>query len=222
MVATPMPARVRQGNLGCVNESLDAWFKREILMHEESLMRFLSRVWPRRDEWEDIRHDVYTRVYEAAMRSRPMTPKAFLFATARNLMADRIRRERIISIHAGGGSDYLNALIDEISPEQRVGATQELVRLARAFDRLSPKCREVVWLRRVLELSQKQVASKLGLTEKAVEKRLARATQLMAQYVRCNFLASRGDPGMQWSSGGASEQDEKDADDPIAAHHGSS
>jgi len=146
-----------------MEEPLDTWFKREILMHEEILMRFLARVWPRRDEFADIRQEAYARVYEAAQKARPRSPKAFLFATARHLMADRVRRERIVSIQAGGESDYLNVLVDEISPEQRVGANQELARLARAFDRLSPNCREVVWLRRVKELSQKEVAGRLGL-----------------------------------------------------------
>jgi DNA-directed RNA polymerase specialized sigma24 family protein len=81
-------------------------------------MRLLSRVWPRRDEHPDIRQEAYARVYEAARKARPVAPKAFLFATARHLMADRVRRERIVSIQAGGENEYLNVLIDEISPEQ--------------------------------------------------------------------------------------------------------
>lgn len=112
-------------------EPLDTWFKREILSHEVILVRFIARVWPRRNEVADIRQEAYARVYEAARRSRPQTPKAFLFATARHLMADRIRRERIVSIRAGGDGEYLDVLIDEISPEQRVGAHQE-ARTARA------------------------------------------------------------------------------------------
>ena len=180
-----------------MDESLDAWFKREILTHEEALMRFLTRVWPRRDEREDIRYDAYARVYEAAIKSRPLAPKPFLFATVRHLMADRIRRERIVSISAGGENEYLNVLVDEISPEQRVSATQELARIARAFDRLTPKCREVIWLRRVLELSQKQVAAKLGVTEKAIEKRLAVAARLIVQYMRTNTLARHDRHGQQ-------------------------
>ena len=170
-------------NVAAMGEPLDSWFKREILSHEDILMRFLSRVWPRRDEVPDIRQEAYARVYEAAQKSRPQAPKAFLFATAKHLMADRVRRERIVSIQAGGENDYLNVLIDEISPEQRVGANQELVRLARAFDRLSPKCREVMWLRRVKELSQKEVAARLALAEKTVEKHLRSGARLLAHYM---------------------------------------
>jgi RNA polymerase sigma factor (sigma-70 family) len=172
-------------------DSLDDWFRREIIPHEDILMGYLTRVWPRRDERDDIRAETYARVYEAALTQRPQAPKAFLFATARNLMADRIRRERIVSIHSAGETDYLNVLVDEISPEQRVSANQELVRLARAFDHLPESCREVIWLRRVHDLPQKEVAHRLGVTEKAVEKRIAKAGRLLAQYLRANTLLHR-------------------------------
>jgi RNA polymerase sigma factor (sigma-70 family) len=174
-----------------MEESLEIWFKREILGQEELLMRFLARVWPRRDELPDIRQEAYARVYEAALKARPEAPKAFLFATARHLMADRIRRERIVSIRAGGDTDFLNVLVDEISPERRASAGEELTRLAHAFDRLSNKCREVVWLRRVKELSQKEVADHLGLSEKTVEKHLRVGARLLAHYTRTNALMPR-------------------------------
>jgi len=176
-----------------MEEPLEIWFKREVLSHEEMLMRFLARVWPHREELADIRQEAYARVYEAALKSRPQVAKAFLFATARHLMADRIRRERIVSIRAGGDPDFLNVLVDEISPEQRASAGEELARLARAFDRLSNKCREVVWLRRVKELSQKEVADHLGLSEKTVEKHLRTGARLLAHYTRTNALMPRLD-----------------------------
>jgi len=91
-----------------MEEPLEFWFKREVLRHEETLMRFLARVWPHRDDLADIRQEAYARVYEAALKSRPQAAKAFLFATARHHMADRVRRERIVSIRAGGDSDFLN------------------------------------------------------------------------------------------------------------------
>lgn len=155
------------------------------------LMRFLARVWPHRDERDDIRQETYARVYEAARKGRPHAPKAFLFATARHLMADRIRRDRVVSIKASGENDYLNVLVDEISPEQRVSANEELTRLARAFDRLPPKCREVVWLRRVKELSQKEIGERLGLKQKTVEKHLTSGARLLTQYMRTGTLVPR-------------------------------
>jgi len=163
-----------------MDESLDSWFAREILPHEEVLLRYLARTWSRRDEIYDLRQEIYVRVYEAAARARPLSPKSFMFTTARHLMADRIRRSRVVSIEATGDLEALNVLVDEISPEQRASARQELGRLAQAFDRLPPQCRRVVWLRKVEGLSQKQVAERLGISEGAIEKQITKGVRLLA------------------------------------------
>jgi len=165
-----------------VDDSLNSWFAREILVHESALMRYLLRSWFRREEIHDLRQEIYVRVYEAAAKVRPAMPKSFMFTTARHLMTDRLRRGRVVSIEAVGDIDALNVLIDEISPERRLGARQELKRLTDAFDRLPDRCREVVWLRRVEELSQKQVAARMGISEKTVEKQVAKGARLIAEY----------------------------------------
>jgi RNA polymerase sigma-70 factor (ECF subfamily) len=166
-----------------MDDSLDDWFKREILVHEAALVRFLHR-WPNRDEVHDLRQEVYVRVYEAAAKARPTSsPKTFLFQTARHLLIDRLRRSRIVSIEGVADLEGLNVLVDDVSPEQRVHARQELSLLARAFARLSPKCREVIWMRRVDQLSQREVASRLGITESSVEKHAIKGTRLLADAV---------------------------------------
>lgn len=165
-----------------VDDSLDNWFTREILVHEGALMRYLLRTWYQRDEVQDLRQEVYIRVYEAAAKSRPAMPKSFMFTTARHLMTDRLRRARVVSIDAVGDLDALNVLVDEISPERRLSARQELKQLADAFDRLPDRCREVMWLRRVEELPQKEVALRMGIGEKTVEKQIAKGMRLIADY----------------------------------------
>ena len=165
-----------------VDDSLNNWFAREILAHEGALMRYLRRCWFRREEVHDLRQEIYVRVYEAAAKARPAQPKSFMFTTARHLMTDRLRRSRVVSIDAVGDLDALNVLIDELSPEHRMSARQELRHLASAFDRLPDRCREVVWLRRVEELSQKQVAARMGISEKTVEKQIAKGSRLIAEY----------------------------------------
>ena len=163
-----------------MDDSLKSWFAREILVHEGALVNYLARVWPRRDEVADLRQETYIRVYQSAMTSRPRAAKAFLFATAKHLMTDRIRRQRVVSIDTMGDLDSLNVLIDEISPEQNVRARQELRSLAVAFDALPPKCRETVWLRRVDELSQNEVAERLGISPRTVEKHLMKGMRYLA------------------------------------------
>jgi len=176
-----------------MDASLKSWFAREILVHEEALVNYLVRVWPRRDEVADLRQETYARVWQAAATTRPVSGKAFLFATARHLMTDRIRKQRVISIDTMGDLDCLNVLVDEISPEQRVRARQELRRLAVAFDALPPKCRETVWLRRVDELSQNEVAKRLGISPRTVEKHLLKGMRYLANAMLGSAISASAD-----------------------------
>lgn len=160
--------------------ALDQWFEAEILPHESVLVRYLTRAWPHSAEVQDLRQDIYVRVYESARNTLPTAPKAFLFATARNLMTDRIRRSRVVYIDSTQDLDSLDGLIDEISPERCVGARQDLRTLAQSFDSLSDKCRSVIWLRRIEGLSQRETALRLGLHEGAVESQLARGLRALA------------------------------------------
>ena len=169
-------------NVHLVDDSLNDWFCREILVHEAALMRYLLRCWFRREEIHDLRQEIYVRVYEAAAKARPTMPKSFMFTTARHLMTDRLRRGRVVSIEAMGDLDALNVLIDELSPERTASARQELKRLSAALDRLPDRCREVMWLRRVEDLPQKEVASRMGISEKTVEKQVAKGARLIADY----------------------------------------
>lgn len=176
-----------------MDESLDTWFAREILSHEGALVRYLLRTWRNSDEVHDLRQEIYIRVYEAGAKARPLSPKSFLFTTARNLMADRVRRTRVVSIEAVGDLESLHVPIDSISPEQRINAHQELRHLAQAFDDLPPKCREVVWMRRVEEVPQKEVANRLGISEKTVEKHVIKGVRLLANAL---FGATAGGMGL--------------------------
>lgn len=160
--------------------TLDHWFVTEVLPHEAALLRYLHRHWPHPDDIHDLRQELYARVYEAAAKGLPLQPKAFLFTSARHLMTDRLRRSKVVSIAPMGDFDPSYVLVDEVSPERWSGGRQTLKRLAAAFDQLPDRCREVVWLRRVEELSQKDVARHLGISEKTVEKHIAKGMRLLA------------------------------------------
>lgn len=183
-----------------MEESLDAWFAREVLKHEDALMRFLHRNWRDHDEVPDLRQDIYVRIYKSAARRLPDSPKSFLFTTARNLLADRARRQRIVSITAVGDMERLNVLKDELAPERHLAGRQALERLARALDSLPDRCREVVWLRRVKDMPQKQIAKRLGISEKTVEKHIAKGVRRMTDH----FYAAPGSGDGQVSEAGAS------------------
>jgi RNA polymerase sigma-70 factor (ECF subfamily) len=166
-----------------VNDTLEEWFRREILPHEAALMRFLGSKWTRAEDAQDLRHDIYVRILEAAAVKRPTSPRGFLLSVARHLLIDRARRDRVVSIDLLEDVDALNVLIDEVSPERATTGRQQVQRLSALFDQLPGRCREVVWMRRVEDLPQKEIASRLGIAEATVEKHLVRGISLLASAV---------------------------------------
>jgi RNA polymerase sigma-70 factor (ECF subfamily) len=166
-----------------MSRELDQWFAVEVLPHEVALTRYLTRLCRNSADVADLRQDIYVSIYKSAAQEHPCQPKAFLFATARNLLIDRMRRGRIVSIDYMQDLDSLNVLIDEISPEHRLSARQELRRLSDALDAVPVSCREVIWLRRVEGLSQQETAKRLGMKEGTIESHMCRGIRALAKAV---------------------------------------
>jgi RNA polymerase sigma factor (sigma-70 family) len=163
-----------------VPDSIETWFQREILVHEGALVRFLARKLRNPADVQDIRHDIYIRILEAAERELPTSPKAFLFSVARHILIDRARRDRIVAIDLLEDLDVLNVLIEEETPERRETGRQQLQKLSELIQRLPDRCRDVVWMRRVEDVPQKVIARRLGIAEATVEKHLVRGIRMLA------------------------------------------
>jgi RNA polymerase sigma-70 factor (ECF subfamily) len=159
---------------------LDIWFVREILSLEPSLMQFLQRHCRSESDLADLCQDVYMRIYEAAQKQIPDKPKSFTLTTARNLLTDRFRHERIVPIDAVGDLETLNAAIDEPGPERIVAARDELRLVKEALDRLPKRCREAVYLKQVEGLSRREIALRMNVGEETVKQHLATGMYALA------------------------------------------
>ena len=163
------------------DKSVDEWFMREVLPLEPMLTRYLQRNWRNEAEIGDLRQEAYARVYESAQRERPQLVKPFLFQITRNLMIDRLRRQSVVNLESVVDFDWLNVSDDKPSSEAYVAARQELRLLQAALDKLPPRCRQVVLMRKVDGLSQKEVARNMGITIETVENQVAKGMRLLAQ-----------------------------------------
>jgi RNA polymerase sigma factor (sigma-70 family) len=154
---------------------LQEWFVREVLPLEAVLRQFLRRSLRDRSNIDDLVQEVYVRVCEAANDQIPQPVRPFVFTIARNLLVDRVRREQVVSIEAVEDLEALNAAIDMPGPEQSVIAREELRRLQAALDRLPPRAREALLLRKVEGLSWREIAARMGITEGTVNQHLKSA-----------------------------------------------
>jgi RNA polymerase sigma factor (sigma-70 family) len=150
------------------------WFAREVLPMEPMLMHFLRSNWRNKDDIDDLRQDVYLRVCEAAQKKVPDQVKPFVLATARNLLIDRARRERVVPIEAIADPDAMAMVLDAPSPESAVIARDELRRLQAAIDDLPPRCREAIILGRIEGLTGREIAARMGISEMTASEHLAK------------------------------------------------
>ena len=178
-----------------MDRELENWFVSEILPHQAALTGFLKRVCRSSSEVADLRQETYIRVCESAIKARPRSPKAFLLATARNLVIDRCRRDRVVSIDHVANGTALELSIDELTPERQLEAREDLQQLNRAFHALPEKTKSVIWLRRVAGLSQREAAASLGIDEGALEGHMARGMRRLAEAV-----AEKGAREKDWLS----------------------
>jgi RNA polymerase sigma factor (sigma-70 family) len=152
--------------------SVDDWFMQEILPLEGALKRFILSNWRNPADVEDLRQEVYARVYSAACKSLPEHPKALLFTTARNLIIDQVRRSKIVSIETVMDLGALNVFRGEDTTVATVTAREEIRTLERELARLPRRTRDIFVFRKVEGLSQRKVASRLGVSEATVERHL--------------------------------------------------
>ena len=151
---------------------LNAWFVREVLPLEAALMQYFRRSTASRNDAEDLCQDVFVRVYEAAQRQIPDPVRPFVFTTARNLLINRARREHVVSIEAVADLDALDIALDEPGPDRNAMARDELRNLQAALDHLPPRCREAVMLRKIEGLSHREIAARMGISEKTVDRHI--------------------------------------------------
>lgn len=156
------------------------WFVGHVLPLEAVLMQYLYRNWHNKSDIQDLLQDVYVRACDAARKQIPNPTKPFVFSIARNLLIDRVRRERIIPIEAVSDLDALEIAKDEPDPECSAIAREELRRVQSALDNLPPRCRQAILLKQVEGLTRRQIAQRMGIGEGTVKEYVADGVRALA------------------------------------------
>ena len=181
--------------------TLKAWFFREVLPLEPALMRFLRRHWRNSAELVDLRQDIYARIYDAAREEQPLQTNAFLIATARNHLINRARRARVISIELVADLEALNVATDAVTPDRHATAREELRRVQAGLERLPPRCREVIVLRKIEGLSQREVAARMSIGEDTVERQMVQGMRALVDFMLGGTGRIRRRPARQHKAG---------------------
>ena len=163
--------------------ALNAWFRREVLPLERPLMRFIRRNWRNAEEVIDLRQDIYERALTGARAGIPTHTRQYLFTIARNHLINRAKRAQIVSFELVADMASFDTEFDRFETERQLNARDELRRAQAGLDRLPPRCREVVWLRKVEGLSTRQTAERLGISADTVEKQITQGMRALVDFM---------------------------------------
>lgn len=171
----------------CPNRPMDRsehvrWFAREVLPHESDVRRWLTRRVRGLPDChvDEIVQETYARLW-AAGAERIMNPRAYFFVTARHVVGEVLRRARVVSIETVADIEVLDIAAEDVGPERRLSGREEIERLQHVLTRLPPKCREAFELRKFAELSQREIAQRMQLSESTVEKHLVKALRIITK-----------------------------------------
>lgn len=166
-------------------------FTRFFKESRDALRRYIRRLVRSEAAADEIVQEAFLRTYEQG--STVQTPRAFLFSTARNLATDRRRRERIAATDSMGDLEDSRVAGSGESLDEALIADEASRLLKRAIDRLPPQCQAAFTLKVFHGYSYKEIGATLGLSERTVEKHIARGLERTHSYLRTRYSSGRED-----------------------------
>ena len=131
---------------------------------------------------DDVVQETYAVFADMQSVEHVRFPRAYLFKVARSIVAAHLRRARVVSIQIGHDFDLFDLADDAPGPECAVIARDELRQLASAIGSMPPKTQQAFILRRVDQLSQREIAARMAVSENTVEKHISKGLRILSQW----------------------------------------
>lgn len=175
----------------------DRWFKEWVQPHEAPLRSYLKSTFPAVRDVDDVIQESYLRMFKARASHPIQSARAFLYFVARRLALDTLRRNKTAT-HQAAVNFNPDVVVEEgPSVSEAISKRQEVRLLAEAMHALPTRCREVMFLRKIEGLSQREIAARLTITEATVETQVRRGMAKCEQY-----LLERGVVIPRWRNSG--------------------
>lgn len=131
---------------------------------------------------EDLLHSAYLRLERYSASNTVANPAAFLVRTAVNIGIDSYRHDRRIYGEARmpvPDHEDSGPRADEV-----VAARELLSRVVSGINHLPEQTRRIFLMHRIDKLEYSEIARRLGISESAIEKQMAKAMMILADYAK--------------------------------------
>ncbi len=150
------------------NEQL---YKKAFDMYAKDLKRFLVIKFNDGTAADDVLQETFLKLWKNCAKVTFAKVKSYLFTLANNAFLDIKKHEKVVR-------NYQKAYVERNkteSPEFLMIEQEFLERVEKAIENLPPKQREVFILIKIEKKKYKEVSEMLGLSVKAIEKRMRNA-----------------------------------------------
>ena len=160
------------------------WFETEVQAHAPVLRSYLRRKFPHLGDVDDVVQESLLRTWKAGAAGRIRSLRAYLFTAARNAAFDLFRHRAVVPMEplTEGMASSLEAAGADAADVATLN--QEMEFLYHALAQLPDRCRQIFIMRRLQGLSQREIATRLGLAEGTVEKQMGIALKRCVAYLR--------------------------------------
>lgn len=159
-------------------------FRHLFLQYADSLERFITYYIHNREKSQDLVLDIFTYIWENRQNFEiKLTLKAYLFQAARNKSFTYIRDKKIpVYLEEVNGIEIVQNYDSELE-------LQELHQLIeKAVSLLPDKCREIFRKSREENLTNKEIAGRLHISEKTVEGQITIALKKIRCYLDNSYF----------------------------------
>jgi RNA polymerase sigma-70 factor (ECF subfamily) len=158
------------------------------LENEAALKRYLRRFIRSREAADDLAQEAFLRAFAAESGHAIEAPKAFLFKVTRNLALNELARQSSLATEPLGDFEGQTVLEDnsQAAADDVVDSRERIRLLARAIATLPPQCAKVFILRKMQDMSQKEIAARLNISVRTVENHVALGLTRCRAYMRAH------------------------------------
>lgn len=154
----------------------------EFLKYRKIISSLLNKIRPQANEQdiEDILQETYIKTYQSSLLSEIRYPKAFMVKVAIRLanrhisLAKRMDCDPEIDQRSNDSASLHHAADFSSQTERDVVSRKDFEFLCQSVSELPEQCGKVFVLKKVYGLSQREIATRLGISESTVEKHVAK------------------------------------------------
>lgn len=147
--------------------------------YAKELRRFLFYKTQNIDKAEDLLQDTFIKLWDNCSNADYDTVKSYIYTIANNLFLNTIKHEKVVRNFE---KQNINNKTSE-SPEFIMLEKEFLEKLEYTISTLPKKQREVFLLNRIEKKKYKEISEMLGISVKAVEKRMHQALIIMRKEI---------------------------------------